>query len=124
MVSMPRRRGERRDSVSLPVAIFSGTFDAPVEVESVDLSPSGMFLLSDLLLSPGERVLVAFVVPGTLYRVLIDARVVRTAHDADGAGMGLEFSRLPSVDEKILRAALDRRLAAIRAFRADGAFRC
>jgi hypothetical protein len=121
--STPLRRGERRDVLPLTVTLFCGTFAAPIEVDATDLSPAGLFVASDLLLYPGDRVLLGFLVPGTWHRVLIDARVARACHEGV-PGMGLEFAKLPHVDETILRGALARRRAAIGWFRPDGAFRC
>jgi hypothetical protein len=103
----PRRRGEWRDAVAIQASIFSRMFDVPVEVPTTDLSPGGMFLPCDLLLDPGDRVLVAFTAPGTSHQIMVDAQVVRTRH-LGVAGMGLEFGKLPGIDETILRNSLKR----------------
>jgi hypothetical protein len=125
-------RGEPRTPVQIPTAILSEHFDAPVEVECTDLSPRGMFLASDLLLAPGDRVLVAFIPPGTWHRIVTDAQVVRTG-EGPTAGMGLRFDRLPRVETGILRVALGRQEGASRGrsgaapytlARSDGAWRC
>ena len=124
LTTSPRRRAERRDPIAIHASLFSGTFDAPVEVAACDLSPTGAFLRSDLLLSLGETVLLAFTVPGSSHRILVDARVVRTTFD-DRAGMGLEFSRLAGAEDKLLRRALERlRSIVTRPPVRDGGFRC
>lgn len=107
--SQPRRRAARRDPVALNASVYSRWFDKPVAVATSDVSAEGMFLVSELLLEPGERVLITFAVPGTSHVVIADAEVVRVNDTAGEAGMGLAFSRLPSIDERILRGALDRR---------------
>lgn len=104
------RRADERVRVKMPTAVFSHHFFAPVEVECTDLSVSGMFVAADLLLGAGERVLVAFMVPGTWHRILIDAEVVRSS-EGPSPGMGLRFDRIPSFDADILRGAMYRRLA-------------
>lgn len=101
----PNVRGCPRARVHLPAAVFSNHFHAPVEVECTDLSATGMFLSADLLLGPGERLTVAFVVPGTWHRIITDALVVRAPRGV-ASGMGLRFDRLPSLDAGILGTAL------------------
>jgi c-di-GMP-binding flagellar brake protein YcgR len=105
--SQPRRRGERRAPLALRASIYNPLFETPVEVETADLSVGGMFVRSELLLAAGERLLVAFTVPGTAHQVVIGAEVVRTAH-AGATGMGVSFDKLPSIDEAILRAGIER----------------
>jgi hypothetical protein len=103
--------------------VFSNYFAAPVEVECMDLSAQGMYLAVDLLLPPGERVLVAFIPPGTWHRILVDAEV-RHARQGMECGMGLHFDRLPRMDESVLRTALAG-YAGDRGFLVrDGACRC
>jgi len=107
--AVPRAvRKAPRAWVHLPVAVFSEHFHAPVEVECTDLSLSGMFLCADLLLAPGERLMVSFIVPGTWHRIVTDALVVRASPRGVASGMGLRFDRLPSLDAAILGQALQR----------------
>ncbi len=103
-----RRRVTRRDPVALQASIYSRWFDQSVFVETCDLSPDGMFLVSDLLLERGEKVMITFAVPGTAHMIVADAEVVRVSRD-EGAGMGLAFATLTNIDEHILRTALARR---------------
>ena len=123
--AQPRRRAARRDPVAIQASIFSSMFDRPVDVATSDVSPEGMFLVSDLLLEQGERVLVTFAAPGTSHMVIADAEVVRVNDQAGEAGMGLAFSRLRSIDDRILRVALDRRRSkTAMPMIVDRAFRC
>lgn len=120
----PRRRGERRLSVSLSASVFCNYFDKPVDVSAIDVSPSGMFLESNLLLHAGERVLVSFQIPGSAHRILVGADVVRTSR-AGRSGMALEFGRLSGMDEKVLRAGIDRcRSVRERLLLDDSSMRC
>jgi len=122
--SNPRRRGDARERVSISASVFCSYFDTPVEVSATDVSAGGMVLDSDLLLHAGERVLVAFTVPGTRHRILVGADVVRTERAGFG-GMGLEFGRLVGSDEKALRAGLDRhRGLQERLTTTDSSYRC
>jgi hypothetical protein len=122
--SPPRRRAERRDPVSLPVRVYSALFDGPAELASADLSPAGIFLPCDVLLPEDEPVLIGFTLPGSCHQMLIDGRVARAARHGR-SGVGIEFGKLPAVEEAALRAALER-LCVLRAAQppGDGAFRC
>jgi hypothetical protein len=124
-LAQPHRRTARRDPVAIQASIYSSLFERPVDVATSDVSPDGMFLVSDLLLECGERVLVSFAAPGTSHVVIADAEVVRVNDQAGEAGMGLSFSRLRSIDDRILRSALDRRRAkTTMPMITDRAFRC
>ena len=105
----PLRRAARRDPLAIQASVYSRWFDKPVDVETNDLSPEGAFLVSELLLEPGEHVLSTFAVPGTAHVLVADAEIVRVNGERGEAGMGLAFARLPSIDERILRGALNRR---------------
>jgi len=121
----PRRRAGRRDPLAIQASIYSRWFDKPVPVETSDVSPEGLFLVSELLLEPGERVLITFAVPGTAHLLVADAEVVRVSSEPGDAGMGLAFARLPSIDERILRGALDRRRVRVALTSVgDRGFRC
>jgi hypothetical protein len=111
--------------VSLETSVFGGLFEMPVAVDAADLSPGGLFLNTDLLLEPGERLLLSFEVPGTRHRVFVGGSVVRCDHDPGRPGFGVAFDRFTGMDERILRTALHRRaLRTAPSPDSDGAFRC
>lgn len=77
-----------------------------LQLSGADLSAGGAFLVSDLLLEPGETLSLEFQIAGRPTPVQAKARVawVRRFPGADQSpGMGIEFARL----EKDERAALD-----------------
>ena len=119
-----QRRTAWRDSVTIPVSVFSELFANPVDVDSSNLSPTGMFLATDLLLEPGDLVLVHFSLPGVNHEWTADGRVVRASKNRL-AGIGVEFARLPRMDAQILRIGLDRLRARMPPDpRSDSSFRC
>lgn len=77
-----------------------------LQLSGADLSAGGAFLVSDLLLEPGESLSLEFQIPGRPAAVRAHARVawVRRFPGAEQpAGMGIEFARLGKED----RASLD-----------------
>jgi hypothetical protein len=91
-----RRRSPRRP---IRVEVKAGIASAEGEMvfETLDMSTTGAFLISDLLLDPGERMTV--VIPdGDRRDIAIDAVVVRVSLPEHGghslSGMGIEFSRM------------------------------
>ncbi|HTS82175.1 MAG TPA: PilZ domain-containing protein [Myxococcaceae bacterium] len=100
-----KRRHARR---TLSVEFRAGGTDGlgALDLSSSDLSAGGAFLVSDLLLEPGETLSLEFRIPGRPAPVQAQARVVwvrRFPGAEQPAGMGIEFVRLGK-DE---RAALD-----------------
>lgn len=77
-----------------------------LELSSADLSAGGAFLVSDLLLEPGETLSLEFQIAGRPGPVQVQARVAwvrRFPGKEQPAGMGIEFVRLGKEE----RAALD-----------------
>jgi len=77
-----------------------------LELSGADLSAGGAFLVSDMLLEPGESLSLEFEIAGRAAPVQAQARVAwvrRFPGPEQPAGMGIEFVRLGR-DE---RAALD-----------------
>ena len=100
-----KRRHARR---SLAVEFRAGGMDGlgSLELSGADLSAGGAFLVSDLLLEPGETLSLEFEIAGRSGPVHAQARVAwvrRFPGPEEPAGMGIEFVRLGK-DE---RAALD-----------------
>ena len=100
-----KRRHARR---TLSVEFRAGGTDGlgALELSGADLSAGGAFLVSDLLLEPGESLSLEFQIAGRPRPAQAQARVawVRRFPGPDQpAGMGIEFVRL----DKDERAALD-----------------
>jgi uncharacterized protein (TIGR02266 family) len=100
-----KRRHVRR---TLAVEFRTGGTDGlgALDLSGADLSAGGAFLVSDLLLEPGESLSLEFQIPGRPAPVRAHARVAwvrRFPSSEQPAGMGIEFVRLGK-DE---RAALD-----------------
>ncbi len=100
-----KRRHARR---TLSVEFRAGGIDSlgSLELSGADLSAGGAFLVSDMLLEPGETLSLEFEIAGRTGPVQAQARVAwvrRFPGPEEPAGMGIEFVRLGK-DE---RAALD-----------------
>ena len=100
-----KRRHARR---TLSVEFRAGGTDGlgALELSGADLSAGGAFLVSDLLLEPGEMLSLEFQIAGRPAPAQVQARVAwvrRFPGPAQPAGMGIEFVRLGK-DE---RTALD-----------------
>jgi len=100
-----KRRHVRR---TLAVEFRTGGTDGlgSLELSGADLSAGGAFLVSDLLLEPGESLSLEFQIPGRPTPVRAHARVAwvrRFPSPEQPSGMGIEFVRLGK-DE---RTALD-----------------
>lgn len=112
---VPQRRGDSREAVSIPAAVFADGFPLPVELECTNLSSTGMFLQGNPSLALGEEVLLVFIPPGTWHCIYVDAVVVRTNADEE-RGLGLQFARMPRHDDDVLRTALYRKRERARAW--------
>jgi hypothetical protein len=104
------RRGEIRRSVYLGCRVRKLANQRLVGDRMLDLSPQGMFLLSDENVDPGTEVFVSFLATdlpiwfdtrATVARVVEGRRV-----GDDGHGLGLRFRALPAVSRVILRGHL------------------
>jgi hypothetical protein len=104
------RRGEIRRSVYLGCRVRRMIGRGLVGDRSLDLSPQGMFVLSDENLEPGTELFVSF--QATQLPIWFDTRATverivagRRLGD-DGRGFGLRFRTLPAVSRIILRGHL------------------
>ena len=100
-----KRRHARR---TLAVEFRAGGMDGlgALELSGADLSAGGAFLVSDLLLEPGEMLSLEFQIPARPTPAHAQARVAwvrRFPGPEQPAGMGIEFVRLG----KDQRLALD-----------------
>jgi hypothetical protein len=104
------RRGEIRRSVYLGCRVRKLANQRLVGDRMLDLSPQGMFLLSDENVDPGTEVFVSFLATdlpiwfdtrATVARIVEGRRV-----GDDGPGLGLRFRALPAVSRIILRGHL------------------
>lgn len=109
--SRDKRRHTRR---SLAVDFRTRGTDGRGELElsGADLSVGGAFLVSEVLLEPGEVLALEFAIPGRPAPVRAEARVVwvrRFPSPEEAAGMGVEFLRL-GTEERLALDALVRGL--------------
>ena len=108
------RRRAHRKPVKVEVQVGIEKAHGLVYFDTSDISRSGAFLVSDLLLDVGERLMLTLHVPGRNPPITAKARIVRVNADprkrpADPPpGMGIEFISMASEDE----ATLDRFLHA------------
>jgi hypothetical protein len=111
-MSRQSRRTLRR-AVQLEADVMSDLWDGAVQLALTNLSPQGAWLDSELPLSVGDKLQLAFTPPGwrDLPLVHTRARVARVSlcrrrQDGDRAGMGLCFDELSPVTRCCLQAAL------------------
>jgi c-di-GMP-binding flagellar brake protein YcgR len=78
-----------------------------IPVESVDVSPTGMFVRSDFLFKPGAKHVLIFRAPDGQFLFRLRARVVRVASDETPPGMAYEFLGVDAETERRLRALVD-----------------
>lgn len=74
----------------------------PLEVDEV--SATGAFVLSDLLLPVGSPVEIAFTLPQTVQELVAHGRVVRVEERGGRSGMGIHFERMTGDARASLRA--------------------
>jgi hypothetical protein len=101
-----KRRHARR---TLAVEFRAGGMDGlgSLELSGADLSAGGAFLVSDLLLEPGESLSLEFEIAGRAGPVQAQARVAwvrRFPGPEQPAGMGIEFVRLGKDEREALDA--------------------
>jgi hypothetical protein len=110
MVLASERCAERR-SVFVQCQVIRKRDFILLGESAIDLSTSGMLLLSDIRATEGEEVFVVFRVPGTERWIDTDATIarrVRGRRSSDpGRGLGLKFAPLDSESERALRAVLE-----------------
>jgi len=101
-----KRRHVRR---TLSVQFRAGGMDGlgSLELSGADLSAGGAFLVSDVLLEPGETLSLEFEISGRPGPVRAQARVAwvrRFPGAEEPAGMGIEFLRLGKEEREALDA--------------------
>ena len=79
-----------------------GAGGLPLPLDLLEVSESGAFIDSDLLLPVGLELDLRFDIPGG-HSVAAGGRVVRVDDQRGSAGMGLQFDQLSKVDRAILR---------------------
>ncbi|MCB9556666.1 MAG: PilZ domain-containing protein [Deltaproteobacteria bacterium] len=75
------------------------------ELDSTNISPSGVFLCTDLLFPVGETMALEFAVPGRSHPVRSQGKVVRVViedDDVPGPGIALELEGLEGEDRTAL----------------------
>ncbi len=96
------RRFRRRELEMDVVLQDAGGWEIPVE--SVDVSPGGMFVRSEFLFEPGARHVLIFRAPNGQFLFRLRARVVRVEDEDEPPGMAYEFIGVEPETERRLRA--------------------
>jgi len=78
--------------------------DGPLPLEVDEVSATGAFVLSDLLLPVGATIEIAFNLPRCEVDVVATGRVVRVEERGGRPGMGIHFDRMAGVARASLRA--------------------
>ena len=104
------RRRAHRKPLKVEVQVGLDRAHGLVYFDTSDISQSGTFLVSDLLLDIGERMALTIHIPGEKLPVSVKARVVRVnaeprkKKDDPPPGMGIEFVQITREDEtKLMR---------------------
>jgi len=107
-----RRASQRRDGRGVWMEMTDGAGRA-IPFDCFDLSAVGVYLRSDLLLSPGEDVLLTLRLPPLWRPVCISGTVVRseTGGERHGPGMGVAFVEMGDEARESLRRYVAQRLA-------------
>lgn len=90
-----QRTAERRELDRTVHIREAGTGDSPLPLPLSQVSASGAFVESNLLLPIGAQLEVTFDLPGYAHAVSADARVVRVEDGGKHPGMGIVFDRMP-----------------------------
>lgn len=107
-----RRQSRRHRTESVSVSLIEAEGEA-VPFECFDLSNVGLYIHSNYLLCPGERVRIEVGLSSRLSPLLIEGEVVRAEMgDAHGLtpGMGIAFREISSGDRAELERFLARRM--------------
>ena len=78
--------------------------EEPLPLELNEVSATGAFVASDLLLPVGAPVDLTFILPTGDRRITVRGRVVRVEERGLRPGMGIEFDRMDADDRANLRA--------------------
>ena len=106
------RRREYRKPIKVEVRVGLEKARGLVYFDTNDLSKSGAFLVSDLLLEIGERMNLTLHIPGEKLPIAAKARVVRVNSEPrkrpgdPPPGMGIEFVQIAKEDEPKLERFL------------------
>lgn len=97
-------RAAPRRPVEAGVEVREADSDAePLPLELAEISATGAFVRSDLLLPIGSAIEVSFRLDDEAPAIRARGRVVRVDERPDGAGMGIEFERMPGPARATLR---------------------
>jgi uncharacterized protein (TIGR02266 family) len=108
MTSTDKRRHARR---TLAVEFRTRDTDGrgALELSGADLSAGGAFLVSEVLLEPGDTLSLEFLIPGRPAPLRAEVRVAwvrRFPSPEQPAGMGVEFLRLGAEERRALDAVV------------------
>jgi len=101
------RKAARREFGNIKASILDES-GAVIPLELFDLSATGAYLRSDLLLAPGDKVRLKLEIPSLDAAVELEAQVVRgDLFEADrGSGMGLTFESISDEARIALEACM------------------
>lgn len=97
-----QRGASRRDLAAYVHVREAGTDDAPLPLELAEVSATGAFVASDLLLPVGAKLELTFEMPETA-PISAFGRVVRVQERGGRHGMGIQFERMPPEARATLR---------------------
>ncbi len=98
-----QRHADRRDVVVTAHVRELGAEDDALPLELAEISATGAFVASDLLLPVGAAVELTFTIPGLGDSVRAEGRIVRVQHRGTQPGMGVLFERMTPDDRARLR---------------------
>jgi len=106
-----KNRYEVRKIFNHGVEMISSLWDEPVKLMATDISPEGAFVVSDLALEEGEKVVVAFSFDRVQKEFCFFAEVARVSlnrrtSDLGMCGMGLRFLDAKPFERLTIRDAL------------------
>lgn len=107
----PHRRAASRHAIDLECTVLSEVYGEPIPFRIRDISADGVFALSDLLLDPGDEVLIELTPPRLGESLCILGHVSRTEIEPAAGfepGMGIAFDHNDSLLRSILAGSLKR----------------
>lgn len=107
--SQRRRSHRRHPSSDISVELLDG--NTAIQYECPNISPVGVYLLTELLLFPGDEVNLRIRLSARQQPMVIVGKVVRvdTGDTGQAPGMGISFTDISTTDSKELKLFLMRR---------------
>ncbi len=89
-----QRSAERRGLAATASVREAGTADVPLPLAIIEVSATGAFVQSDLLLPVGAQLELQFDIPGRSDSLAAEGRVVRVEDRGNKPGMGIIFDKM------------------------------